>query len=105
MLATPMWTFSLLKISLLLYQTVQAQEIPTSLTYTLHNFWRTPDGNVSDLSQTFYKGQALPIVWGEWLDQTYMNGTASRYHLWLTGFDFNQYSYARILDRMSKLSL
>jgi hypothetical protein len=96
------WISLLLNFSLFLPQVAQSQEIPDRLLGSLQKFWRTPDGNVSDLSQTFYKGQALPIVWGEWLDQTYMNGTASRYHLWVTGFDFNQQSYVQLLSRTFK---
>jgi hypothetical protein len=76
------------------------QGLPRNLQEAEHDFFRIPDGKIESLSQNFLKGVALPIVWLPWLDETYVNASATRFHLWVTAFDFNQYDYAKILLRM-----
>ncbi|CZR64405.1 uncharacterized protein PAC_14303 [Phialocephala subalpina] len=72
------WVFLVLLFSLISSQKTIQQII-----------WNVPDGNLSDLSQTFTAGQTLPLSWNSYASTQYVDTTKNLVDLWVAAFDFN----------------
>lgn len=54
--------------------------------------WKVPDGDLTDLSQTFTAGTTLPLSWNEYGVLGNVDIKRQLVYLWVTSFDNNPYS-------------
>jgi len=65
---------------------------------TIQNIlWNVPDGDLSDLSQTFTAGTTLPLSWNNYTSTLYVDTTKNLVDLWVTSFDNSLNSFSQLI--------
>jgi hypothetical protein len=59
--------------------------------------WNVPDGNLTDLSQTFTAGTTLPLSWNGWTSPDYIDAFKTLVDLWVTAWDYNLNPFSQLL--------
>ncbi|TAQ85161.1 hypothetical protein B7494_g6514 [Chlorociboria aeruginascens] len=59
--------------------------------------WNIPDGNLSDLSQTFTNGAVLPLSWNSFASTAYVDTIDNLVNLWVTSFDYSHNPFSALL--------
>jgi hypothetical protein len=60
--------------------------------------WVVPNGNLSDLSQTFTAGTTLALSWNAWQSNAYIDPTKTLVDLWVTAFDIALNTFSELLS-------